>query len=81
MNTAKKAAFVLATAGLAAGAAAGSAFATGGPQAHGQAVSSPGVGSGNLVQAPVDVPVNATGNSVNVVGLLNAAFGNHAVNH
>ncbi|AJT67968.1 chaplin [Streptomyces chattanoogensis] len=79
MNTAKKAALVLATAGLAAGAAAGSAFADE-PQAVGQTVKSPGVGSGNLVQAPVAVPVNISGNSANVVGLLNPAFGNHAVN-
>ncbi|MFJ9855577.1 chaplin [Streptomyces sp. NPDC101150] len=80
MNTAKKAALVLATTGLALGAAAGSAFATGGPQAHGTATNSPGVGSGNLVQAPVHVPVNATGNSVNVIGVLNSAFGNETAN-
>ncbi|WP_431985303.1 chaplin [Streptomyces qinglanensis] len=74
MNTAKKAALVLAAAGVAAGASAGSAFAESGAQ--GQAVNSPGVGSGNLVQAPVHVPANVTGNSVNVVGVLNPAFGN-----
>ncbi|MFG2142041.1 chaplin [Streptomyces sp. NPDC048650] len=81
MNTAKKAALVLATAGLAAGAATGSAFAADGAQAQGQAVKSPGIGSGNLVQAPVHVPVNATGNSVNVIGVLNSAFGNGTVNY
>ena len=41
---------------------------------------SPGVASGNVVQAPVDVPVNACGNTVNVVGLLNPAQGNTCVN-
>ncbi|WP_081237591.1 chaplin [Streptomyces viridosporus] len=46
----------------------------------GKAVGSPGVVSGNLVQVPVDVPVNVSGNSVNVIGLLNPAFGNVAVN-
>ncbi|UKY49377.1 chaplin [Streptomyces inhibens] len=81
MNTAKKAALVLATTGLALGAAAGSAFATDGPQAGGNAVTSPGIGSGNLVQAPVHVPVNATGNTINVVGVLNSAFGNATTNN
>ncbi|MEN3583873.1 chaplin [Streptomyces sp. ZYX-F-203] len=41
---------------------------------------SPGVLSGNTVQAPIDVPVNACGNSVNVVGALNPAFGNSCEN-
>ena len=41
---------------------------------------SPGVVSGNLVQVPVHVPVNVVGDSVNVIGLLNPAFGNTGVN-
>ena len=53
-------------------------FAGGG--AHGGAVGSPGVVSGNLVQAPVHVPVNVCGNTVNVIGLLNPAFGNVGIN-
>ncbi|MFI8437534.1 chaplin [Streptomyces sp. NPDC079020] len=52
----------------------------GGSSAQGVTAGSPGVLSGNLVQAPVDVPVNACGNSVNVVGLLNPAFGNQCAN-
>ncbi|KIF74873.1 hypothetical protein QR77_14705 [Streptomyces sp. 150FB] len=53
----------------------------GGSHADGSMVGSPGVGSGNGIQAPVDVPVNLCGNSVDVVGLLNPVFGNHcAVN-
>jgi hypothetical protein len=48
--------------------------------ARGPAAAPPGVGSGNLVQIPVDVPVNVSGNSVSVIGLLNPVFGNHAVN-
>ncbi|MFJ1970410.1 chaplin [Streptomyces sp. NPDC087903] len=78
MNIAKKAAVALTVAGIAAGASAGAAFADAG--AEGAAVKSPGVGSGNLVQAPVHVPVNVVGNSVNAVGLLNPAFGNQGVN-
>ncbi|POX41962.1 hypothetical protein C3486_07005 [Streptomyces sp. Ru73] len=49
----------------------------GGASAAGSAQNSPGVGSGNNAQAPVDVPVNACGNTVDVVGLLNPVFGNH----
>ncbi|GGO43299.1 chaplin [Streptomyces lasiicapitis] len=82
MKNAKKAAFVVAAAGLAAGAASGAAFASGhdGASAEGAAVHSPGVVSGNLIQVPVAVPINLSGNSANLVGLLNPAFGNTAVN-
>ncbi|MGW6357561.1 chaplin [Streptomyces sp. NPDC055092] len=79
MNIAKKAALAVAVAGIAAGASAGAAFADAG--AEGLAAHSPGVGSGNLVQVPVHVPVNATGNSVNVIGLLNPTFGNASANY
>ncbi|MGW1102860.1 chaplin [Streptomyces sp. NPDC002540] len=51
-----------------------------GASAEGAATESPGVLSGNLVQVPVDVPVNACGNSVDVVGALNPAFGNECTN-
>ncbi|WP_418956426.1 chaplin family protein [Streptomyces tritici] len=44
------------------------------------AVGSPGVGSGNAIQLPVHVPVNVCGNTVNVVGVLNPAFGNGCAN-
>ncbi|KUN77159.1 chaplin [Streptomyces griseoruber] len=44
--------------------------------ANGFATDSPGVASGNTVQAPVNVPVNVCGNTIDVVGLLNPAFGN-----
>ncbi|WP_405482339.1 chaplin [Streptomyces sp. NBC_00009] len=79
MNIAKKAALAVAVAGIAAGASAGAASANAG--AEGLAAHSPGVGSGNLVQVPVHVPVNATGNSVNVIGLLNPTFGNASANY
>ncbi|MFG3493533.1 chaplin family protein [Streptomyces sp. NPDC047928] len=58
--------------------AAGSAHAD--ADAAGAAADSPGVISGNTVQLPVDVPVNICGNTVNVVGLLNPAFGNKCAN-
>ncbi|WP_399128625.1 chaplin [Actinacidiphila sp. ITFR-21] len=44
------------------------------------AAHSPGVLSGNVVQVPVHVPVNVTGNTINVIGLLNPAFGNSGTN-
>ncbi|MDQ1040770.1 hypothetical protein QFZ75_007186 [Streptomyces sp. V3I8] len=44
--------------------------------ADGVTARSPGVISGNTIQLPVHVPVNACGNTVNVVGLLNPAAGN-----
>ncbi|MEU6662502.1 chaplin [Streptomyces sp. NPDC046821] len=80
MNSAKKAALVMAAAGLAAGAASGSAFAVDGAGAQGAAVGSPGVGSGNFGQLPIHVPVNVVGNTVNGIAGLNPAFGNAGEN-
>ncbi|MFC8533185.1 chaplin [Streptomyces sp. NPDC057249] len=58
--------------------AAAPAFADSG--AEGAAVASPGVISGNTIQVPVHIPVNVCGNTINVIGLLNPAFGNACVN-
>ncbi|WP_149823270.1 chaplin [Streptomyces tailanensis] len=58
----------------------GSGSSHGGAQARGHASDSPGVASGNNVQAPVSVPVNACGNSVNVIGVGNEAMGNDCSN-
>ncbi|WP_156727747.1 chaplin [Streptomyces apocyni] len=66
---------------VAAAALAGSAgVAVADAGAKGAAHNSPGVLSGNVVQVPVHVPVNVCGNTVNVIGLLNPAFGNTCVN-
>ncbi|EFG64896.1 chaplin [Streptomyces sp. SPB074] len=66
---------------VAAAALAGSAgLASADAGAQGGAAFSPGVLSGNAVQVPVHVPVNLCGNTINVVGLLNPAFGNTCVN-
>ncbi|WP_228022685.1 chaplin [Streptomyces acidicola] len=51
-----------------------------GASAVGETRNSPGVGSGNLVQVPVDMPVNACGNTVDVLAVLNSTFGNKCVN-
>ncbi|MFE7459999.1 chaplin [Streptomyces sp. NPDC012600] len=58
--------------------AAAPAMADSGAEAA--AVGSPGVLSGNIVQVPVHIPVNVCGNTVNVIGLLNPAFGNTCIN-
>ncbi|MEV7076939.1 chaplin [Streptomyces sp. NPDC093516] len=69
----KKSAAVVAGAIMALG-MAGPAMADAGAQ--GAAVGSPGVLSGNVLQIPVHIPINVCGNTVNIVGLLNPAFGN-----
>jgi small secreted domain DUF320 len=78
MSRIAKAAAVTAAAGAVLAGGAGMAAAD--SAAQGAAVGSPGVLSGNLVQAPVHVPVNVCGNTVNVIALLNPAFGNVCVN-
>ncbi|MFF2994734.1 chaplin [Streptomyces sp. NPDC057950] len=57
---------------------AGLAMADAGAQ--GAAVGSPGVLSGNVIQVPVNVPVNVCGDTIDVVGLLNPAFGDTCAN-
>ncbi|GAA0674965.1 hypothetical protein GCM10010193_29910 [Kitasatospora atroaurantiaca] len=62
------------------GAATASAHHAHGASAEGVAAGSPGVASGNLIQVPVHIPVNVCGNTVNVIGALNPAFGNSCAN-
>ncbi|MDH6145074.1 MULTISPECIES: chaplin [Kitasatospora] len=78
MSVKKAAAVGAAVVGIVA-AGAGSAMASAG--AEGAAVGSPGVLSGNLIQVPVHIPINICGDSVNVIGLLNPAFGNTCINN
>ncbi|MFJ3710574.1 MULTISPECIES: chaplin [unclassified Streptomyces] len=73
----KKAAVLAAGVMFALGAAAPAMADSG---AEGVAVGSPGVLSGNVIQIPIHVPVNVCGNSINVIGLLNPAFGNTCIN-
>ena len=77
LNTKRGLLVTVAAAGLL---AAGGGVAAASSTAQGTAANSPGFLSGNLVQVPVHVPVNACGLSVNVIGALNPAFGNHCVN-
>jgi hypothetical protein len=76
-NTRKKAAVLAAATGALLAAGAGMASAS---TAVGNTSNSPGVLSGNLVQVPVSIPVNACGDTINVIGLLNPALGNHCGN-
>ncbi|MFC9299389.1 chaplin [Streptomyces sp. NPDC057011] len=59
---------------------AGAGLAVADAGAQGAAIGSPGVLSGNVVQVPIHIPINVCGNTVNVIGLLNPAFGNTCVN-
>ncbi|MFI1967501.1 chaplin [Streptomyces cinnamoneus] len=79
-NIKKAAAVTLAVGGLAL-AGAGAASAHGGHVgADATSKNNPGVVSGNVLQVPVEVPVNVCGNTVSVVGLFNTAHGNLCVN-
>ncbi|MCM1969598.1 MULTISPECIES: chaplin [unclassified Streptomyces] len=73
----KSAALALASGALLVG---GASVASADAGAQGLAAYSPGVGSGNLIQIPIHIPINVCGNSVSVIGLLNPAFGNTCVN-
>ncbi|CAL9620296.1 MULTISPECIES: chaplin ChpH [Streptomyces] len=59
---------------------AGAGLAVADSGAQGAALHSPGVVSGNVIQAPIHVPVNVCGNTIDVVGVLNPAFGNVCIN-
>ncbi|MFF4741195.1 chaplin [Streptomyces sp. NPDC001262] len=78
MSRIAKAALLTAAAGVAVTGATGIATADSG--AEGAAVGSPGVVSGNVIQVPIQIPINLCGNAIDIVGLLNPTFGNTCVN-
>ncbi|GAA0337625.1 chaplin [Streptomyces olivoreticuli] len=88
MNSAKKAALVLAAAGMALSASVGAATAHDedhgrfeGAVADGVAKGSPGIISGDVIQIPVQVPLNVCGNTIDIlIAILNPTFGNTCVN-
>ncbi|MEU7634638.1 MULTISPECIES: chaplin [unclassified Streptomyces] len=51
-----------------------------GAKAVGFAAHSPGVLSGNVIQVPINMPINVCGNSVSLFTLLSPAFGNVCIN-
>ncbi|MFI8436319.1 chaplin [Streptomyces sp. NPDC079020] len=69
-----------ADAGTAGGGTGGGKHRAPGASAEGTAQGSPGLLSGNNVAVPIDIPVNACGNSVTIGGLLNPTFGNSCGN-
>ncbi|MFE9607211.1 chaplin [Streptomyces sp. NPDC006012] len=71
--------FALTTAAVAA-VAGGAGVAAADSDAHGAAAHSPGVLSGNVVEAPVHVPLNLCGDTVDIIALLNPAFGGTCAN-
>ncbi|MEU6478857.1 chaplin [Streptomyces sp. NPDC047017] len=68
------------TSAAAAAVAGGAGIAAADAGAGGVAAGSPGVISGNVIQVPIHIPVNVCGNTIDVIGLLNPAFGNTCVN-
>ncbi|MFF3319644.1 chaplin [Streptomyces sp. NPDC003035] len=71
---------VVLSVGVAASVAGATGVAAADTHAEGAAVASPGFVSGNVVQVPIHVPINFCGNTVNVFGALNPAFGNTCIN-
>ncbi|MBV6695870.1 chaplin [Kitasatospora aureofaciens] len=59
---------------------AGAGTAAADATANGTAFGSPGVLSGNLIQIPIDLDLNLCGNSINLIGIANPAFGNTCIN-
>ncbi|MEU8545223.1 chaplin [Streptomyces sp. NPDC048717] len=49
-------------------------------EAEGVAIGSPGVLSGDVIQVPIDLDLNLCGDSIDIIGLVNPAFGNICVN-
>ncbi|MFF4159522.1 chaplin [Streptomyces sp. NPDC001678] len=78
MSRIARAAVVTAAVGATLAGFTGAAVADAG--AKGAAVGSPGVVSGNVIQVPIHIPINLCGNSIDIVGLLNAASGNVCIN-
>ncbi|MFI6105777.1 chaplin [Streptomyces sp. NPDC051310] len=68
------------TSAIAASVAGTSGVAAADAVSEGAAVGSPGVISGNLVQVPIHIPINLCGNTIDLVGVLNPAFGNVCIN-
>ncbi|MEU3187747.1 chaplin [Streptomyces sp. NPDC006923] len=62
------------------GVSLGGGSQAGGSHTGGGAVNSPGIGSGNSIELPIDLPVNVCGNGISVVGLGTSASGGDCEN-
>ncbi|MBL1091126.1 MULTISPECIES: chaplin [Streptomyces] len=67
---------VAATALTAAAVLGGAGVAAADSGAGAAALNSPGVISGNTIQIPIHLPIHLCGNSIDIIGLVNPAFGN-----
>ncbi|MFF9848952.1 chaplin [Streptomyces litmocidini] len=67
-------------AGVAASVAGVTGVAVADPGAAGAAVASPGIVCGDVVRVPIHVPTRVCGNTVDIIGALDPAFGNTCVN-
>ncbi|MFE1171402.1 chaplin [Streptomyces sp. NPDC058773] len=65
----------LVTAGACALVLGGAGFAGADSGAGGAALDSPGVVSGNNIQIPIQIPVQACGNTISIIGVFNPAVG------
>ncbi|MEU0658972.1 chaplin [Streptomyces lavendulocolor] len=74
---AKAAAVIVGTGAVA---LSGTGMAVADARSDAAAVESPGVISGNAVQVPIHIPINLCGNTIDIIGLLNPAFGNQCAN-
>ncbi|MEU8544336.1 chaplin [Streptomyces sp. NPDC048717] len=74
---AKAAAVIVGTGAVA---LSGAGLATADAGAAGAAVNSPGVISGDVVEVPINLDLNLCGDSINVIGLMNPAFGDICAN-
>src|SRR5579884_1434379 len=54
---------------------------SGSTTASGSSKGSPGIGSGNVIQVPINAPVNVCGNQVDVIGILDSVTGNSCENN
>ncbi|GAA1935283.1 chaplin ChpH [Streptomyces sodiiphilus] len=59
---------------------AGAGAAVADADASGAALDSAGILSGNVAQVPVHIPASVCGNTLDVIGVLNPAFGAACVN-
>ncbi|MFI1965012.1 chaplin [Streptomyces pathocidini] len=81
MSRIAKAALLIAVTGAAISTGTGVAAANdGGGGAKAAAVGSPGFLSGNVIQVPISIPINACGNTLNLLAILNSAGGNNCAN-
>lgn len=59
---------------------AATASADNGAVANGAAIGSPGFLSGNVIQVPINIPINVCGDTISILGVLDDAIGNVCFN-